>query len=98
MDVQLDIFYNTTHLRGDELKKRKISADGQCRAILDFFKGNPQGLFTPFEVQTYTGMEKTPITSIRRALNTLTSEGLIIKTEIMRPGEYGMPNHTWKLA
>ena len=95
---QLDIFYNTTHMRGDELKTRRICADGQCRAILDFFKGNPRGYFTPFEVQTYTGMGRTPITSIRRALNTLTQTGLIIKTEVMRDGEYGVQNHTWKLA
>jgi hypothetical protein len=94
--VQLDIFYNTNHLRGNELKQRRITAEGQCRAILDFFKGNAAGYFTPFEVQTYTGMQKTPITSIRRALNTLTASGLIIKTEVMRNGDYGVQNHTWK--
>lgn len=95
---QLDIFYNTAHMESNELKHRRITADGQCRAILNFLKGSPQGYFTPFEVQTYTGMQRTPITSIRRALNTLTASGLIIKTEVMRDGEYGVQNHTWKLA
>lgn len=96
--AQLDIFYNTPHLKGEELKEHKISAEGQCKVIHDFFKGNPQGYFTPFEVQEYTGMQNTPITSIRRALNTLTAAGLIVKTERMRDGGYGVQNHTWKLT
>jgi hypothetical protein len=95
---QLDLFYNTNHLSAAELKERRKDAEGQCKIILDFFKGNAQGVFTPFEVQMYAGMVKTPITSIRRALNTLTAAGKIVKTEIMRNGEYGVRNHTWKLA
>jgi len=95
---QLDIFYNTTHMTEDELKVRRVSASRQNILILKFFKDNPLGYFTPFEVQTYTNMERTPITSIRRALNTLTDAGLIIKTDKLRQGEYGAMNHTWKLA
>ena len=94
---QLDLFYNTNHLSAAELKESRKDAEGQCKIILDFFKGNTQGVFTPFEVQLYAGMVKTPITSVRRALNTLTAAGKIVKTEIMRNGEYGVRNHTWKL-
>lgn len=95
---QLDIFYNTTHLSGDELKTRKISAGRQCSLILNFFKENPQGYFTPFEVAQYANLMGAPITSVRRAMNTLTQEGLLIKTDRMREGQYGVSNHTWKLA
>ncbi len=95
---QLDIFYNTTHMTEDELRIRRISASRQNMAILKFFQDNPLGYFTPFEVHTYTNLENIPITSIRRAINTLTDAGLLIKTDKMRAGEYGAMNHTWKIA
>jgi hypothetical protein len=95
---QLNIFYNTNHLSGKELRARKQGVNYQNIHILKFFKDNPEGYFTPFEVQTYTGLERVPITSIRRALNTLTAAGLIIKTDHMRQGDYGAINHTWHLA
>jgi hypothetical protein len=96
--VQLDIFYNTTHLNASELKIRRLNNAYQNGRILKFFEDNPAGYFTPFEVQFYSGLERTPITSIRRALSTLTSAGLIIKTDRLREGEYGALNHTWKKA
>lgn len=95
---QLDIFYNTTHMTADELKVRRASANRQNQAILNFFKDNPAGFFTPFEVQQYSGLKSIPITSIRRAINNLTDAGFIVKTDKMRPGEYGAMNHTWTLA
>jgi hypothetical protein len=94
--VQLDIFYNTTHMSREEIMKRRASAGMQNKSILDFFRDNPEGYFTPFEVQEYTGQQRIPITSIRRALNTLTQAGLLVKTDKLRPGDYGMMNHTWK--
>jgi Fe2+ or Zn2+ uptake regulation protein len=95
---QLSIFYNTTHMTEEELRIRRLGVNKQNRAILKFFQDNPNGYFTPFEVQLYAGLDKTPITSIRRAVNTLTDAGLLIKTDKLRPGDYGVMNHTWKLA
>ena len=95
--TQLDIFYNTTHLAPSELKIRKQVAGRQGRQILNFFNDNPQGFFTPFEVQVYANMQGAPITSIRRAIHTLTAAGCLVKTDQMKEGEYGTPNHTWKL-
>ena len=95
---QLDIFYNTTHMTADELHTRRVSANRQNRLILAFFKDNPKGFFTPFEVQLYSNLKGTPITSIRRAINTLTDAGFLIKTDQLRQGDYGAMNHTWKLA
>jgi len=95
---QLNLFYNTTHLSAAELKIRRQDVRYQNRRILKFFDDNPEGYFTPFEVQEYSNLKGVPITSIRRALNTLTAAGLIIKTDKMRQGAYGTVNHTWKKA
>jgi hypothetical protein len=95
--TQLDIFYNTTHMDPAELKNRKQIAGRQSEQILRFFRENPQGYFTPFEVHTYANMHGAPITSIRRAINTLTAAGMLVKTDHMKEGEYGAANHTWKL-
>ena len=96
--AQLDLFYNTTHLTAAELKIRRQDVRYQNGRILKFFEDNPEGYFTPFEVQDYSNLQGVPITSIRRALNTLTAAGLIIKTDRMRQGAYGTVNHTWKKA
>ncbi len=95
---QLDIFYNTTHLGGEELTRRRFETGRQNQEILAFFRSNPRGLFTPFDVQSCTGMINVPITSIRRAMHTLTSAGLLIKTHNKKEGNYGAFNHLWKLA
>ena len=95
---QLDLFYNTTHLTNEELKVRRRAISYQNGQILKFFKENPTANFTPFEVQLYTNLDRVPITSIRRAINTLTQAGLLIKTNHLRQGDYGAMNHTWRLA
>jgi hypothetical protein len=95
---QLDLFYNTTHIKGIDLLKRHQSARGQCVEIIRFFISNPKGYFTPFEVQQQADLMHYPITSIRRAINTLTEANLLIKTDVMKPGEYGADNHCWRLA
>ena len=94
--TQLDIFYNTTHMTPEELKRRKQVAGRQSSQILNFFSDNPEGFFTPFEVQVYANMHGAPITSIRRAINTLTNAGYLVKTDRMKEGEYGTANHSWK--
>jgi hypothetical protein len=96
---QLDLFYNTTNINGNDLLKRQNHARGQCIEIIRFFSRNPQGYFTPFEVQQQIpSLMNCPITSIRRAINTLTEANLLIKTDVMKPGEYGADNHCWRLA
>jgi len=99
--VQLDIFYNTTHLTGNELKIRCIKADADNRLILAFFKMHPGELFTPFDVMEQLGYGLEKINSIRRAMTELSQiepEPLLIKTNIKRPGKLGAPNHCWRLA
>lgn len=96
--TQLDLFYNTTHMSGSELTMRRLEAGRQNRIILEFFKQNPRVNFTPFDVQRDAGLHATPITSIRRAINTLTQLGFLVKTDVLKEGAYGAQNHTWRLA
>lgn len=96
--TQLDLFYNTTHMTADQIKIRRQEAGRQCSLIMHFFDENPNASFTPFEVQKYGNLDHYPITSIRRAINTLTQAGLLVKTDILKEGEYGAMNHTWKKA
>jgi len=58
---QLDLFYNTTHIRVEELNRRRFESRRQNWKILAFFRSNPQGLFTPFDVQSGAGMINVPI-------------------------------------
>jgi hypothetical protein len=99
--IQLDIFYNTTHLTGDELKIRRAKADADWRLIMAFFSMHPGELFTPFEVMEQLGYGLEKINSIRRAMTDLSNARptpMLIKTEIRKPGKLGAPNNCWKLA
>jgi hypothetical protein len=93
---QLDIFHNTIGLDPAEAARQGRINGYQSEQILKFFRSNPRYHFTPFDVAIRTGL-RAPITSIRRAITDLTRSGYLVKTERMKIGQYGMPNHTWKL-
>ena len=95
--TQLDIFYNTTELEGTELKEAKIRAGTQNDRVLKVFRDNPDKAFSPTEVHQLTNRWNTPLTSIRRAITTLTALGYLERTDEKRPGWYGMNNYCWKL-
>jgi len=97
MDTQLDIFYNTTNLAGPKLKAREIKTGTQNAVILQWFKENPGRLYTPIEVAIHCNLRNTPITSIRRAITTLTNMGYLEKTDERRPGLYGDLNYCWRM-
>jgi hypothetical protein len=97
-EPQLTLFYNTTNLSQQELMERYKNTKKQDTKVLHFFRDNPKGMFTPFDVQYLANLNHVPITSIRRAINSLTQEGLLIKTDHMKAGQYGAMNHTWKKA
>jgi len=96
-DSAMNRYFNTTNLPEPELKERELRAGTQNRIILDFFKSHPGQSFTPFEVQRYVNLNNVPITSIRRAMTTLTDLGYLFKTDIKRPGIYNDQNYTWRL-
>ena len=99
--LQLGFYYNTTHVKGSELHMRRFKADAESRLILAFFRMHPGELFTPFDVYNALGYtDPLKIISIRRSMTDLTQleTPLLEKTEVMKKGERGAPNHCWKLA
>lgn len=89
------MYYKTTNLTTIELKAEKENALTQEAKIRDLMVLGKK--YTPFEVQDlYNAIYKAvPITSVRRAMNTLTNDGFLVKLVGMRQGIYGKPNHTW---
>jgi hypothetical protein len=91
-------FYNTVDLPEPQLKIADKNAEKQEDVILNFFRSNATKSFTPFDVQKSCKLlSSTPITSIRRAITNLTLNNRLVKTNELKPGEYGKPNYTWKL-
>lgn len=89
-------YYNTTSefakILDNSIKKTKK----QEEIILNAFKQICE--MTPSEVWTnYFDVDNVPITSVRRSITDLTSEGKLIKTEVKKLGIYGKPEHIWKL-
>ena len=66
---------------------------------MELIKLNPKLELSPFEVQTALrrfNVLKAPITSIRRAISTLTDAGKLTKTNKLRGGKYNKNEHVWK--
>lgn len=94
------MFYNTIYYRADELKKAWADAKRQEDLVLYIFKQNPFKKYSPsdiWEFLQYTCDFKGPITSIRRAMTDLTSEGELTMLEEQKEGLWGKPEHLWCL-
>jgi len=90
-------YYNTNSLEFEELAKRDCLALTQEEKILELFQKTKDD-FTPFEVHKLIFTNKTPITSIRRAMTNLTHDNKLIKTDIQRRGDFGNLCYAWRLA
>lgn len=99
----MQTYYNTNNEVGTTLLTSNKKAKKQEDVILDFFKRNKGQAYTPYEVLVFCypkhphfeGFE-VPLTSIRRAITNLTSEGVLEKTGLMKECQYGKFVHTWK--
>ena len=91
--MQLD-FFNTIHLKGEELKQAKETCNKQEERILGIMKG----AMTPFEVlEVYNGIyDPIPITSCRRAMTSLTDKGKLEMLDEMKVERYNKKNHLWR--
>lgn len=94
--IQLS-FFNTIHLSGEELKEARESCSKQEERVLQLFQR--YGAMTPFDVEYFykNFWNHIPITSIRRAMTVLTDKGKLEKLNEMKEGNYGKPNHKWRL-
>ena len=89
-------FYNTTQETGHQLHQSRIKAASLQDQILNYFRRNPTRHYTPAEVHQH--FTRYPLTSVRRAMTDLTTEGALVKTEMLTPGLYGKNNFNWRLA
>jgi len=92
---EMEIYFNTTNKSGKDLQDSEKKAVGQNEKIMEFYRSLKIG--SPSNVWSYVFDGKIPITSCRRAITTLTKQGLLIKTDLKAPGLYGEPEHIWKL-
>ena len=95
-------FYNTIGATGVDLKKFQRQAETQEKMILALLEQHPQEEMTKHEIKTHLVRlgkihERTPESSISRALTDLMNDGKVLKLDKMRMGEFDKPNHLWKL-
>jgi hypothetical protein len=94
--MQLD-FFNTNQTPEPQLSERRNAAITQQDMILEIFRRNQ--MMTPSRCHHIYHQygRKAPITSIRRAITNLASQGFLIKTKETAPGPYGQAEHFYKL-
>ena len=85
------MYYNTNNESGLDLRESWTSNAKQDDLILRIFMISPNDSFTPDEIEEACQRcnRDWPITSIRRAINTLTKHGNLTKTD---------DTHAWKFA
>ena len=98
-DDLLNKYFNTTSLSGAKLKEAKMKAGSQNAVILELFRAYPGMSLSPTEVEGHLAykLRHAPLTSIRRALTTLTDMGYLIRTSEQRMGRYRAKEGCWRL-
>jgi hypothetical protein len=91
------MYYNTLGHEGEELRTYKRKALTQDRVLYHFILLFPFEGYTPSELNRMV-LPGTPVTSVRRSINTLTREGKLVKTGEQRTGPYGRPETVWRLV
>lgn len=95
-------YYNTTHLKGEQLKERMRAVKTQEKVMLTLFneqKALSASLAHQF-VSIYCHKNDIaiwPLTSTRRAITNLSRDGRVIKTTVKVIGKYGKPEYVYKL-
>lgn len=90
------VHFNTTNLKGKELDKAQTRASKQTEVILSVFQDHPHTWFSPWDVFYHLGQQYM-ITSVRRAITTLTDAGYLVKGERKRSGPANEWGYVWKL-
>ncbi len=95
-------FYNTIGATGEDLKKFNRQTETQADKILALLEKHPQEEMTKHEIKNHLVRlgkmhERTPESSINRALTGLKNDGKVLKLDKLRKGEFDKQNHLWKL-
>lgn len=91
------MYYNTNTETGEVLKQSHAKALTQEQKILRYFQDHPSREFTPFDIQRNV-LYDSPVTSVRRAMTDLTTDGKLEKTDTQKMGKFSKMNYCWKLA
>lgn len=92
-----EAYYNTTKVDAETRQKHSEITGKQNQLIYNFFVKNPEQEISATIVEFNQVLtDGTPITSIRRSLHTLHSNGLIVRHG-EREGQYGRKEYTYKL-
>lgn len=95
----MSAYFNTTRLKGDELRAAIRQAEKQEAAVLVIYENAVRPL-SPSQVWhlCWQAGKQWPVTSVRRAIHTLTDRELLCKTDQLVRGPYRMPEHLWVKA
>ncbi len=94
-----DAFYNTINLEARELSLAQQNAMSQEQRILRWFvRQGREASFGPSAVRTCVFNAAVPLTSVRRAMTSLTGRGDLVKSKVMIIGTYGAPEHLWVVS
>ncbi len=92
-------FYNTINLEAKDLSLAQVNALTQEQRILRWFmRQGRTASFGPSAVLIRVFHNGTPLTSVRRAMTSLTKRGDLIKCAAMIMGTYGKPEHLWTVS
>lgn len=85
-------YFNTVPEQGSTLTDYTDKAGEQNQRVLEFMRRARRA--SPSQVHQFMA-DRSPLTSIRRAMTTLAHEGLLLKTEEKVLGPYGRNEHVW---
>lgn len=91
-----DQYFNTTNEDAETSKKYAEKNVTQNIRILGIFKKCRRPM-SPSEVWEIFGMVTTPLTSVRRGISQLKTEGTLVKTEFMKMGLYNRREYYYML-
>ena len=93
-------YYNTNKESGEQLAQSKAKAYTQEEIIMDLFFDRSVIHMTPSDIWHIYCQEfkDVPLTSIRRALTSLTNRKQLVKSDLTRMGIYGKMEQCWRLA
>jgi hypothetical protein len=94
---QTDLFYNTTHLKDDELLTEQSNAKSLESKVLQYFKNHPKNAFSWSEVWVSFGIKNHNEVSIKRSITNLFNKGELIKTKMLKKSIYGKSCHLYIL-
>lgn len=92
------VFYQTTKLTVQERAQAIARAEAQDQRVLAVYRCADRPL-TPSEAHQQLAAcgHNEPVTSIRRAIHTLTKAGALVKLSDTELGPWRMPEHKWAL-